>query len=531
MKILFVLSYLNVLFLLYNLISIFKVRKISKLFFSTLLVLISLLIWSIGHTMLFVTRDPDMAWLIMRIASIGWIFLPGASLLFFLVYSGKEIKKIYKLLLFLPSTLVWVISMVMKITPLAISTVWSGSNLGYAYSNHWNNPLYWFYVLLIVSSFGIGLNELFKSAIDEERVAGRNSKLVLITMDALLVTGAIVVDVLYSQLNNNLPPLSHISLVGFSLAIQYISRNYNIYGDFKRISSDYIFDEIKDLIIVVNPEGVILRYNNRVTNFLGYERKELMDQSIHKIVSNQTYKSGIDDLINQMGIIRNREMNIINKSGNEIPVMASVRALGQAPDEVLGYVVVFKDITRRVQIEKEMLQSHDQYKQMKSKLQYFADYDLLTELPNRRRFFEHLDALAQVYEKNGENFCLLYMDLNHFKKVNDAYGHSTGDKVLVLAAKELTSILKNRGMVGRISGDEFLMTVNEGKAVNNLRTVIEEIRELGLKEFDIDGFKFNLSFAVGFSSYAMFLDVNKMVKAADELMYIDKQSRYAKEVL
>ncbi|MCF7923660.1 MAG: sensor domain-containing diguanylate cyclase [Candidatus Izimaplasma sp.] len=127
-------------------------------------------------------------------------------------------------------------------------------------------------------------------------------------------------------------------------------------------------------------------------------------------------------------------------------------------------------------------------------LNIVARTDYLTSIPNRRFIFELLNETFIDYKKTNSPFCIVMLDIDRFKKLNDIYGHQVGDQVLISFSKMIKNELDENTKIGRIGGDEFLIIFND-KNINNIEKKIIDIQNLIKKAKPLD--KYQISFSYG----------------------------------
>ena len=115
-------------------------------------------------------------------------------------------------------------------------------------------------------------------------------------------------------------------------------------------------------------------------------------------------------------------------------------------------------------------------KQLHARLQYLAQYDALTHLPNRELLYDRLHRALISAKRDNECLAVLYVDLDHFKLVNDNYGHAVGDDLLQQTARRLTLCVRESDTVSRMSGDEFVLVLERLKLAEHALIVAEKIR-------------------------------------------------------
>lgn len=174
--------------------------------------------------------------------------------------------------------------------------------------------------------------------------------------------------------------------------------------------------------------------------------------------------------------------------------------------------------------------------QSQKQVERLAYLDPLTHLPNRRMFNEELQRLITWAEESEEQVAILFIDLDHFKQVNDVAGHDVGDKLLQQAAKRLENLLASAAsrmdmpvaenlLLSRLGGDEFVMMLPGYKHTAVLSDIAGRIERVLDESFMIDGNHFNVSASVGITLYPEHgTHITDLLKQADIAMYAAKQS-------
>lgn len=155
--------------------------------------------------------------------------------------------------------------------------------------------------------------------------------------------------------------------------------------------------------------------------------------------------------------------------------------------------------------------------------------DFLTGVHNRRAFDEMISDYAQQAEKQLKDLCLLMIDIDHFKKFNDTYGHQMGDEVIKVVARALTETLRGSDVVARFGGEEFAVLL-PGTPTNGALVVAENIRKTiagkRLKRRDSDGDMGQITVSIGVARYRVGEGdtVPFLIKRADEALYSAKRA-------
>ena len=163
------------------------------------------------------------------------------------------------------------------------------------------------------------------------------------------------------------------------------------------------------------------------------------------------------------------------------------------------------------------------------KINFISLHDALTHLPNRRSYQEYMSSLIQTERHQTEFSILFYMDLNHFKQINDTFGHVVGDKLLLEVAKRLKSLNIKNKYLSRIGGDEFIMVepyceTNIINAQKTAKDIAQEIKNLFKNAFEIEGLDLYVTTSIGIvlvqpKSY----DIEQILHQADMAMYQTKR--------
>jgi diguanylate cyclase (GGDEF)-like protein len=155
----------------------------------------------------------------------------------------------------------------------------------------------------------------------------------------------------------------------------------------------------------------------------------------------------------------------------------------------------------------------------------FAQEDPLTGLSNRRALFDAMDNLFASAKSAGTPTTIMIIDIDHFKQVNDRYGHQAGDAVLLRVAETIEQRLRDRDIVGRIGGEEFLAVLPD-TPINGAKRVAEELREtLASSPIIHEQQEIPVTISIGLHHSAQMhqpLDTDSMIASADEALYLAK---------
>ena len=151
-------------------------------------------------------------------------------------------------------------------------------------------------------------------------------------------------------------------------------------------------------------------------------------------------------------------------------------------------------------------------------------FDPLTKLPNRNALNQHLQLAAKRCDRLGDSMALAYIDLDHFKPVNDNFGHHVGDMLLVEVADRFNSAIRNCDYIARAGGDEFVAILGEIDAHESIVAVVQRIIDAVKEPFFIEGHLIEISCSVGVAIYPRDGNLEKLKVSADAAMYKAKEN-------
>ena len=153
-------------------------------------------------------------------------------------------------------------------------------------------------------------------------------------------------------------------------------------------------------------------------------------------------------------------------------------------------------------------------------LQYQAEHDALTSLPNRVLFLDRVRENIKMASSNSSLFAIFFIDLDHFKEMNDSFGHDFGDEFLLVVANELSGVTKESDSIARMGGDEFALLLNNLRNIHEIVPVIEKIMQIFKKPFKLQGHDFYATCSIGISIYPTHgTSPEVLLKNADAAMY------------
>jgi diguanylate cyclase (GGDEF)-like protein/PAS domain S-box-containing protein len=280
------------------------------------------------------------------------------------------------------------------------------------------------------------------------------------------------------------------------------------------ISRDYvdrILSGMNEAIIVTSADGTIKRINRATTVLLGFEERELVGTSIEYIASKGKSGTLIDDSVSGVP----KEAVFETKFGESIPVSYTCSVVDGEGEESRDRVYAAQNITERRRAEQ--------------RIRYLARIDALTKIPNRMQFQHLLQRAIARARRSGQPLCLFYIDIDHFKEINDTFGHLAGDATLETVAERLTAALPDNSVIGRLAGDEFAVVVTGLGPDDDKRSDTDRLARALLDRladpFFVQGHEVFMTASMGVAFYPKDApNVIDLIRNADAALYSAKKS-------
>ena len=266
-------------------------------------------------------------------------------------------------------------------------------------------------------------------------------------------------------------------------------------------------------MIITDKSGTILRVNPAFSEITGYSPQEVIGNNPRMLQSGHQSKEFYQKFWKSINENGKWEGEIWNKrkNGEIYPEYQTITAVVNRKDEVTHYVATFQDITER--------------KQTEALIEHQAFYDALTNLPNRRLILDRLNQELSAARRHNFYGALLFMDLDHFKTLNDSMGHAVGDMLLQQMADRLSGQVRKEDTVARLGGDEFVVLLanlgnDEYKAGQLAKTIASKIHASLVEPYSLQGSKLNFTSSIGISLFPFDDEsADDVLKHADSAMY------------
>jgi len=293
-------------------------------------------------------------------------------------------------------------------------------------------------------------------------------------------------------------------------------------SSFDHVDTDFlvrILDGIWDGVYFVNSERTITYWNGGSEKISGFKSEEVVGRGcFDNILRHVDYAGKLlcrDGCPLAATILdgqeRDMEVFLHHRDGHRVPVTVRAAPIRNEQGDIVGAVESFRDDTARVEAIERATQ-----------LEEMAFLDALTGVGNRRFAEVSLAERMDEWKRYGWSFALLFIDVDHFKRINDEYGHALGDQVLTMVAHTLEGVARAHDFIGRWGGEEFVMVVT-GADQSGLLAVAERVRLLversGLRT---ERAQIEVTVSIGAATPEPGDTVESLIARADERMYESK---------
>lgn len=282
-----------------------------------------------------------------------------------------------------------------------------------------------------------------------------------------------------------------------------------------------VIDGAFDAILTIDTAGLLVEFNPAAERIFGYKKDEVIGKLMSELIIPARYRtahhaghqqyvmSGVKHIFNQR-----IELVAMRADGSEFPIELTLTALKDADlSLVTGFV---RDISEQ--------------KKARQEIENFAYYDALTALPNRRLLIDRYQHAILIAQRASTYCGLLFIDLDKFKTLNDTKGHDVGDQLLIEVAKRIQNTVRTGDTVARLSGDEFVVIIENldasaAVAYQQVSEVAQKLLAELNKPYYLSFFEFVTSASIGITLFNdNQLTFEDHLRHADTAMYLSKDS-------
>ena len=274
-----------------------------------------------------------------------------------------------------------------------------------------------------------------------------------------------------------------------------------------------IFNSVPIGILFYDTNLIIQEVNDNFVDFIAAPRDFLIGLNLETSRDKSLMPTFKTPLEGTFGFYEGPYTTLYRKKN--LWVSMSTSPLKDSHNNVIGAVGIIADITQRISTLHQ--------------IEHQASFDTLTNIPNRLTLLRDINKEIIRFQKHRHIFGILFLDLDHFKNINDSLGHDIGDKFLIQTAKRLQEAIRLEDSVARLGGDEFVvllpdLTKDEKIAATKIEHVAQAIHEILNKPFDIDGYQLHISSSIGATFIGSYTEnADDLLKHADIAMYQAKK--------
>jgi diguanylate cyclase (GGDEF)-like protein/PAS domain S-box-containing protein len=269
-----------------------------------------------------------------------------------------------------------------------------------------------------------------------------------------------------------------------------------------------VFETVSEAVMICDKDNKIIAVNEAFTTITGYSKNDVIGRNPGLLNSGRHGADFYDEIWNKLksdGTWQG-EMWDRKKNGEIFACWLSVATITNSQNEVDQYISIFSDISQR--------------KEDEELIRFQANYDTLTELPNRHLFMERLGFELQRAKREQTLIALMFIDLDRFKPINDTYGHTVGDQLLWEVSKRLSTHVRETDMVARLGGDEFTIILPHIENINEVEQMARRILKEISRPFRLNGHELFISTSIGITIYPNdATDLPTLMTNADNAMY------------
>ena len=255
-------------------------------------------------------------------------------------------------------------------------------------------------------------------------------------------------------------------------------------------------------------DGRFLQVNKAVCRLLGFDESHLLCRTEWEFTHPADIameRAELARLIDGSMPVVQFEKRYRGPTGNEIWILASISMLREGKEPIC-YLYQTHDLSDR--------------KSAESQLQRLAHFDQLTGLSNRTRMYIDAERMIQEARRNNQRLGVVFLDLDHFKRVNDSFGHDAGDRLLQITSQRLQDCMRETDCVARLGGDEFVVLLGGLNRSEDAGVVTETIRRTFVEPFVFDGHEVPTTASLGVSIYPDDADeLRSLFRCADSALY------------
>ncbi|HXG57881.1 MAG TPA: EAL domain-containing protein [Thermoanaerobaculia bacterium] len=270
-----------------------------------------------------------------------------------------------------------------------------------------------------------------------------------------------------------------------------------------------LFEQNAAGVCVTKFNGEIVDCNSTFAAMLGARRTDLVGRNIADFYARRFERDELATMLQDASMLNGVEIELRRADGSELWVLQNLALVGTGETAFIHATLV--DISDRKRAEEQ--------------IEFHAYHDVLTHLPNRRLFTDRLAQSLTRARRSGKMLAVMFIDLDHFKTINDTLGHTAGDELLLEMSQRLRKCVREDDTVARLGGDEFTIILAELQRPENAAQIAQKVLEAVQVPMTIAGVPIEVSASIGIAIYPDDgSEAETLLRNADSAMYRAKES-------
>jgi len=486
--------------------------------------LLGMFIWSFSYALTWALVPLVQKILWLKIMYLGVVMIPGLFLIFTLQITHRERWITFRNLSLLTVQPIITIILVWSMPHLVFASIESASSPGGNYQImevvrgdwFWVNTAY-SYIVLFGSFILLGMSY-------------RNANSFFKRQYMMILLGSIIPFVLsiYTQTKNT--AFKDIDFAPIAFGISSVIYAYVIFRhqfmDLIPVARGQLIENMSDGVVVLDVQGRIVDINPAMENFLEASPSLFLGKNISEALN--IWNNSTEHLLT--GLDTRTELRLPNKTSRYLDLR--VTPLYDSDQRLSGRLIIFRDVTDRKEVENDLRHAMDRLQSqlieiglLQSQLREQAIRDALTNLFNRRYLDETLERELARAAREMYPLCIVMMDIDHFKGINDTYTHEAGDLVLKTLAKTITDQSRQGDFACRYGGEEFVLVMpNIGLEVAKDRALSLH-QEIATMFVPFGRYNLNITMSMGISMFPVHGETrDELLRNADKALYVSKNA-------
>jgi diguanylate cyclase (GGDEF)-like protein/PAS domain S-box-containing protein len=483
---------------------------------------LGMLIWSVSYALTWAVVPLTYKIFWLKVMYIGVVMIPGPFLIFTLNITHRKEWVTFRNMMLLVIEPAIMLIIVWGVPRLVFTSIAPVTNEGYRMMEVLRGTWFWVntaysYVIILLSFILLILS--YRSANPIFRM-----QYLYILYGSVISFGFSV----YTQTNDT--AFNQLDITPIAFGVSGMVYAYTIFRhrfmDLVPIARSRLIENMSDGVLVLDAQGRVVDINPAMKNFLDGEPKSFLGKHVSEALN--IWTESTEYLLT--GLETRTELRLPNKSSRYLDLR--VTPLYDEDESLSGRLIIFRDITDRKEVEKDLRHAMDRMQTqlieiglLQSQLREQAIRDALTNLFNRRYLEETLERELARASREVYPLCIVMMDIDHFKEVNDTYGHEAGDLVLKTLAHTVTNQSRQGDFVCRFGGEEFVL-VMPNIGIDVARDRANALHKSITTQFIPFGrVNLNITISMGISWFPVHGEKKEdLLRAADRALYAAKRA-------